>query len=166
MKIQKTATGSPIFNFVDYFTGHTRASGWFADRFGHVRRHFHGDFIGTMEGDELVLVEKLYYTAGETEERVWRVKVSEDGHFAAHSDSLRGSAMGWTEGNALKMRYTMIVPVNGAKTWDLRMQDNMFLQPDGSLHNVNHVSKWGVRIGTVCTHFHRVETNQLCDIAA
>ena len=89
------------------------------------------------------------------ERRLWRVLVSEGGVFSAESDSLIGGARGLIRGNALEMRYTMCVATPGGGDMRFDFHDFMFLQPDGSLHNMTHVKKWGVRVGTVATQYAR-----------
>jgi len=150
------------FNFSEFFSGHTRASGWFTDRFGRPRRHFCGDFYGQTKARHFSLSEKLYYANGFYEERIWYVDESDDGSFRAESDSLIGAAIGHIEANVLTMCYTMRVVIDRNKVWTLDMKDSMLLQPDGSLHNITHVHKWGVRIGTVSTQYQRHDGEMLC----
>jgi len=146
----------PEFDFVSFFEGPVRVSGWFSDRFGTVRRHFCGDFVGTRnEEGGLVLDEALYYSDGMVETRVWEVVIDENGKFSAVSDSLVNGATGIQSGNALNMQYIMNVQIDPETTWKLSMNDFMFLQADGSLHNVTHVKKFGVRIGTVSAQYFR-----------
>ena len=152
----------PVFDFGAFFHGHTRASGWFADRFGTPRRHFCGDFFGYYKEDQFILDENLYYTDGVIEERLWRVTLSEDGVFSAQSDSLTTEATGLVRGNTLSMRYSMKVAIADNRHWDLDMRDTMMLQPDGSLHNINHVYKWGIRIGTVSAQYVHHDGDRLC----
>lgn len=150
------------FKFSEFFLGHTRASGWFSDRFGRPRRHFCGDFHGHFDNEKFILEEKLFYSDGVKEERVWRVSITSDGIFTAESDSLLGPATGKLEGNKLAMEYSMRVMIEDGKIWDLNMKDTMILQPDGYLHNITHVHKWGVRIGTVSTQYQRHAGDNLC----
>ena len=162
MNLDKVVKESPRFNFNEYFLGHNRASGWFSDRFGKPRRHFCGDFLGTLDGDKLVLDEKLFYTDGVVEKRVWRVEITENGNFHAESDSLLGGANGKIVGNTLTMEYAMRVKIEEGKQWELDMKDFMILQPDGSLHNITQVYKWGVRLGTVSTQYQHHDGTKLC----
>ena len=152
----------PDFKFVDYFDGHTRASGWFADRFGNVKRHFCGDFFGEQKGEVFSLDEVLYYSDGVIEKRVWDVIVAEDGAFRAESNSLVGAATGVQRGSGLKIHYTMNVMIAENKFWSLRMNDYMFYQPDLSLHNSTEVKKWGLRIGNVSTQYYKHDGSQTC----
>lgn len=155
-------SGGQAFNFVDFFHGHTHASGWFADRFGKPRKHFCGDFHGSFDGDDFLLDEKLYYTSGMKEERVWKVNISDSGVFTAESESLIGRASGLLSNDRLAMRYSMKVLVDSGKYWDLDMKDLMVLQPDGTLHNITHVYKWGFRIGTVSTQYQQHDGQIRC----
>lgn len=153
---------APDFDFISYFTGHTSVSGWFADRFGNVKRHFCGDFFGELRGDVLHLDEKLYYSDGVVEERIWDVTVSESGEFSAESDSLVGKAVGLQKGNVLEFNYLMNVLIAEDKVWRLKMDDYMFYQPDGSLHNSTIVKKWGIRIGNVSTQYQKHDGSKTC----
>jgi len=156
------STQGPDFDFLDYFEGHTRASGWFADRFGNVKRHFCGDFYGTQQNDLFNLDEKLYYSDGVVEERVWSVTISPDGVFTAESESLIGGATGELSGSGLRMEYVMNVMIAENKFWKLKMNDYMFLQPDRSLHNSTEVIKWGMRLGNVSTQYYKHDGSETC----
>ncbi len=156
------STHGPEFNFIDYFDGHTRASGWFADRFGNVKRHFCGDFFGEQVNDVFNLDEKLYYSDDVVEERIWSVKISKNGVFTAESESLVGGATGQLTGSGLRMQYIMNVMVAENKFWKLKMNDYMFLQPDKSLHNSTEVKKWGIRIGNVSTQYYKHDGSETC----
>ena len=162
MRLDDVASDTPRFDFRAYFDGHTRASGWFADRFGRPRRHFCGDFTGTREGEDLVLDEVLRYTDGIVERRLWRVRVGAAGELSAESESLVDGARGRVRGNALEMRYAMriVKPAGGGLTLDFH--DFMFLQPDGGLHHLTHVRKWGMRVGTVSTQYVRHDGSASC----
>jgi len=156
MSIDKNISTNTRFDFIEFFTGPRRVSGWFSDRFGNVRRHFCGDFVGTVRDDGvLVLDEYLLYSDGMVETRVWHVSIDDQGNFKAVSDSLVGEAKGVQKGNALNIKYVMNVQIDPTTQWQLSMNDFMFLQPDGSLHNITHVKKYGVRIGTVSAQYAR-----------
>jgi hypothetical protein len=152
--LEKSMNNSEQFDFIEFFEGHRRVSGWFSDPFGNVRRHFCGDFYGTVQADgSLELDETLNYSDGMQERRVWIVNVSDTGEFSATSDSLVGDAKGKITGNTLRFQYVMNVQIDPKTMWTLSMNDSMFLQADGSLHNITHVKKFGVRIGTVSTQY-------------
>lgn len=152
----------PEFNFIEYFEGHTRASGWFADRFGNVKRHFCGDFHGEQKGDTFELDEVLFYSDGIVEKRVWLVNIDSAGVFKAESESLVGPAVGELQGSGLRMHYVMNVMIAENKIWQLKMNDYMFFQPDRSLHNSTEVRKWGIRLGNVSTQYYKHDGSETC----
>ena len=156
MKIEDIAKPEPVFDFETYFSGHTKASGCFCDRFGNIRKHFTGDFVGCKEGDHFVLDETLAYSDGITEKRVWNVTINAGGRFRAEGDSLHGPASGRLFGNTLNLKYLMSVSVANNKTWKLSMDDWMVYQPDGSLHNITRVLKFGFLVGTVSTQYSKI----------
>jgi len=162
MNFEKMSATGPDFDFIDYFDGHTRASGWFADRFGNIKRHFCGDFFGELNNGVFTLDERLFYSDGVIEDRVWSVTIDAAGQFLAESDSLIGPASGMQQGSALKLNYVMNVMIAENKFWKLKMNDFMFYQPDFSLHNSTEVRKWGIRIGNVSTQYHKHDGSQTC----
>jgi len=164
--LDDVASDAPVFDFEEYFEGPVRASGWFSNRSGKPQRHFCGDFVGTREGDVFLLDEKLYYTDGIVEERLWRVSIDRDGGFTATGDALVGPVDGELRGNALRMRYTMNVEVAQGESYELDFNDFMLLQPDGSLHNSTQVKKFGVRLGTVTTQYARHDGSRTCEARA
>jgi hypothetical protein len=70
-----------------------------------------------------------------------------------------GTARGDAYGNAVNWRYDLDLRVNG-KTWRMRFDDWMFLQPNGVLINRSRVSKWGIAVGEVTIIFLREEDKQ------
>lgn len=162
VNFNQLSSKGPDFNFVDYFEGHTRASGWFADRFGNVKRHFCGDFYGAAKGDIFELDEVLFYSDGVIEKRVWDVSIGPDGQFSAESESLVGAAIGVQQGSGLHLHYIMNVMIADDKFWKLTMNDYMFYQPDRSLHNMTEVKKWGLRIGNVSTQYYKHDGSETC----
>ena len=165
MKLKEVAVTEPKFDFAEYFSGHTKASGWFTNRFGQVKRHFCGDFFGSIIDGKFVLDEQLYYLDGIVEERVWTLTMNDSG-FVGEGDALVGQVIGEIEGNTLQLLYSMRVEVSKGKTWTLNFNDWMFLQPDGSLHNHTKVSKWGLNVGTVTTQYTQHEGELLCKLAS
>lgn len=155
MKIENIAKESPEFEFTRYFLGTTKATGWFSDRFGTVRRHFDGEFIGTWEDDVFVLSEELRYSDGVVENRQWHIRMDDGGNFSATSDSLVGEASGVQRGNTVNLKYRMYVDLKDDKRWLLKINDWLILQQDGSVHNITEVYKWGFKIGTVSNVFHK-----------
>ena len=56
----------------------------------------------------------------------------------------------------------MNVIVAEDKTILFKMNDYMFYQPDGSLHNSTEVNKLGVRLGNVSTQYYKHDGTETC----
>lgn len=156
MKPEDFAGREPKLVLEDYFQGQTRAWGLFEDRFGDVRRAFVVDIDGRWDGRELVLDERFIYADGEKDRRVWRIERSGEHSYRGEADDVVGPAIGTVYGNAVNWQYDFDLAVND-RTWRVRFDDWMFLQPDGVLINRAKVRKWGIELGTVTLFFRKVE---------
>jgi hypothetical protein len=154
MKLDDFAGTGPRLVLEDYFLGHTRAWGLFEDRFGNIRRQFVVDIDGTMEGDELVLVEDFVYDDGETDQRIWRIRRTGDDAYEGRAGDVVGVARGRVAGRALNWSYEVDLPI-GERTWRVRFDDWMLLQDEEVLLNRATVSKWGITLGEVTIFFRR-----------
>jgi len=146
------ADSSQPLDLFDYFEGHTRAWGLFEDRFGKLRRQFHVDIVGTVDGDTLVLDESFLYADGERQQRTWTIRRTGETSFSGQADDVVGEAHGVTGGNALHWTYRMNLRV-GDRLLRVTFDDWMFLQPDGVLLNRARISKFGLAIGSVTLAF-------------
>ena len=63
-----------------------------------------------------------------------------------------GEAVGHAAGNALNWRYTLLLPVDG-KTYEMQMDDWMYLIDEHVLLNRTHMSKFGWPLGDVTLSF-------------
>jgi hypothetical protein len=143
----------PQLDIVAYFKGQTRGWGIVQDRAGNVQRQFVVDIVGyTDKAGNLVLEEDFVWNDGERSRRVWTIRRSEDGTLQGSAPDVIGKAQGAASGNALNWRYHLAVPIGG-RTWNIRFNDWMFLQPDGILINRAVMSKFGIRVGEVLIAF-------------
>lgn len=155
MKIDDFADTGPEFVPEEYFLGHTKAWGFFQDRFGTVRREFVVDIEGTMDGDVLVLDEDFVYADGEIDNRVWRIRHLGDGRYEGEADDIIGTATGERRGKAMRWGYDFDLAV-GDRTWRVTFDDWMFLQQDPTVMiNRTTVSKWGFTLGEVYIFFQK-----------
>lgn len=145
---------TPKLNLFEYFRGETRAWGIFQDRAGTLKRQFTVDIEGTIAGDQLTLVEDFVYADGEESQRIWRIRQLDEHRFEGRADDVVGTAEGVAYGQALNWRYTLQLPYKGS-TIDVKLDDWMFLQPDGVLVNRATVSKFGFRVGEVTLFFRK-----------
>ena len=147
----------PVFNLFDYFEGTTRGWGIVENRQGRVLRQFVVDIEGSINSaGQLVLDEDFLWSDGETSRRVWTITRQTDGVFTGHADDVVGVAEGRSAGNALNWNYLLDLQVE-EKTWTIRFDDWMYLQPDQVLINRATMSKFGFRVGDVTITFAKPE---------
>ena len=152
MKIEDFEGKQPKFVLEQYFNGKTRAWGIVKDRFGNIRRQFTVDMTGTWDGKVLILDESFRYDDGETDQRVWRVRKISDHDYVGEAEDVIGKAIGKAYGSALNWSYTLALKIGG-RTWNVKFDDWMFLQPDGVLFNSAKMSKFGITIGEITLFF-------------
>jgi hypothetical protein len=160
MKIEQFSNAKPTLVLEDYFKGRTEATGIFEDRFGTLRRQFTVSIDGKVEGDTLTLDEDFSYSDGEKQRRIWTLKKIAPGRYEGRANDVEGVAQGVLQGNAFNFRYAIDLKVGtnkdgSAKTWRVKFNDWMFLQPNGVILNRAYVSRWGFQIGSVTLSFKR-----------
>jgi len=154
MEISDFQDQEPKLDLFQYFEGETEAFGIFENRSGAVKRTFLVEIMGTIEGDLLTLNEQFYYSDGERDERIWKIRKVADGRFEGQAGDVIGTALGVSAGNALNWNYVLDLPV-GDTSYHVEFDDWMFLQPKGFLLNIANVSKWGFNVGRVTLSFQK-----------
>jgi hypothetical protein len=159
MKPEDFAGRGPAFALEDFFAGEGKAWGLFQDRFGNVRKQFVADTRGTWDPAEgkLALTESFTYDDGSQEQRTWHITKLGDTRYRAETDDLVGSAEIQAHGNAVNLRYRMMIPING-KPVALDFDDWMFRQGADMVIDRAIVTKWGFQIGTLIISFQRTAT--------
>lgn len=157
MKVTDFANDKNKFVLEEYFLGQTVAWGIFEDRFGNLRRQFKVNIEGYFDDELFVLDEDFEYFDGEKDNRVWQIKIINEGVYEGSAADIVGSAKGMAKGNALNWQYTMKLPIGGRNV-KVKFDDWMFLQSDDVLINRAVVSKWGLNIGTVTLFFEKVNS--------
>ncbi len=156
MKLEDFEGQEPTFRLEEYFLGPTRAWGWFEDRFGKIQRRFVVDMTGTVEDGVLILDEDFLYDDGETENRVWRIRILGDGRYSGTAAGVVGTAEGQITGPALNWTYDFDLPV-GERTWQVHFDDWMIQHDDAVVINTATVSKFGFTLGEVNLVFKKPE---------
>ena len=71
----------PSMTIEKYFEGPVKAWGLLQDRSGKVTRQFKADMFGSFEGDILTLKEDFYWTDGEKQNRIWKIKKIDQNYY-------------------------------------------------------------------------------------
>lgn len=148
----------PELSLEQYFNGPLSADGIVFNRSGKVIRRFHVDLIGRWAGDEGTLTEHFLYSDGTRSERVWHLRRLSGGamqrRYEGQAGDVVGTAAGYAEGNAFHWNYTLALPVDG-RTYDVHMDDWMYLMSDHVLLNRTEMSKFGFRVASIFIAFHK-----------
>jgi hypothetical protein len=152
MKLEDFEGQEPTFKLEEYFLGPTKAWGWFEDRFGKIQRRFVVDMTGTVEDGVLILDEDFVYDDGETENRVWRIRILGDGRYSGATEGVVGTAEGQVVGPALNWTYDFDLKV-GERTWQVHFDDWLIQQDEQVVINKAIVSKFGFTLGEVTLFF-------------
>lgn len=152
--VKDYAAQKPAFVLERYFDGRITARGFFADRSGKVVKRFTVAMACSWQGSEGVLDEDFTYADGAKQRRVWRIRKFGPDRYEGRADDVVGVASGEASGNALRWNYTLALPVDG-RTWEVQMDDWMYLMDERVLLNRTTMSKFGVRLGEVVIAFEK-----------
>ncbi len=144
----------PQLDLARYFDGTVDAWGVFQDRSGKVVKRFKVTIDAQWRGDVGTLDEHFEYSDGSTQRRVWTVTKLADGRYTGRADDVVGEATGEAQGNALRWRYTMALPVDGS-VYHVAFDDWMFLMDDKTMLNRSFMTKFGVELGQVTLSFRK-----------
>jgi hypothetical protein len=147
------ANEKPQLDLAQYFTGTVDGWGMFQDRSGTVVKRFTVRIDCTWNGNEGTLDEHFEYADGTTQNRVWKL-VKDGSRYTGTAADVVGTAQGAASGNALRWNYVLALPVDG-RTWNMDMDDWMFLVDDRTLLNRTTMSKFGFRVGEVTLSFRK-----------
>ena len=146
------ANEKPTLDLAQYFNGRVDGNGMFQDRSGQVVKRFSVVMNCQWQGNDGVLDEAFTYSDGSTHRRVWRLTRHADGHYTGAAGDVVGQALGQTVGNAFHWNYTLKLPV-GDKTYDVQLDDWMYLMDDKVLLNRTAMSKFGIHLGDITLAF-------------
>jgi len=151
--VAQYANEKPPLDLAQYFTGTVDGWGMFQDRSGNVVRRFTVRIDCTWQGNQGTLDEHFTYADGTTQNRVWKL-VKDGNRYTGTAADVVGTAQGAAAGNALHWNYVLALPVDGT-TWQMDMDDWMYLVDEKTLLNRTTMSKLGFRVGEVTLSFRR-----------
>ena len=144
----------PELDLKQFFNGHLEAYGIVQDYKGKVARRFRADILGTWDGEHGLLDEQFIFDDGEEQHRCWQLDRMGNRYQGTAGDVV-GMAEGEVAGNALNWQYTLAVPVNG-KTWNLKLNDWMFLVDENNLINRASMYKFGLEVGEITLYIRKI----------
>lgn len=143
----------PVLDLAQYFNGTVDGWGIFQDRSGKVVKRFTARIDAKWEGNKGTLDEHFDYADGEKGNRIWTL-VKEGDRYTGTASDVVGIALGVAQGNALHWRYVLALPVDG-RTWNMDMDDWMYLIDEKTMLNRTTMTKFGFRVGEVTLSFRK-----------
>jgi len=152
MKPKDFINTEPLMTIENYFDGPVKAWGLLQDRSGKVTRQFKADMFGSFEGDILTLKEDFYWTDGEKQNRIWKIKKIDQNYYEGSAPDVVGIAKGFQYGSAFKFEYDLMVPFKG-KNIKVSFDDWIFKQDDEVAINRATLTKFGFKVGELTVFF-------------
>ena len=152
--VARYADQQPTLDLERFFSQPVKAWGMFQKRSGEVAKRFEVNIVSRREGNNLILDERFLYSDGSRQRRVWVLTPTGQGGWVGRADDVVGVADGQVAGNTLHWRYRLNLPV-GDSTYEMSMDDWMYLMDEDTLINRTRMSKFGVEVGQVTIFFRR-----------
>lgn len=138
----------PALDIEAFFSGKLTAHGVVKDRGGKVIRHFSADIAASWEDGVGTLVEDFIFDDGETQQRIWVLTPTGDGHFTGTAGDVVGAGKLQQAGNSLFLDYVLRLAYKDGEI-DVRVDDRMYLVSPDVLINESILSKFGFRVGSL-----------------
>ncbi|TWR96684.1 DUF3833 domain-containing protein [Pseudomonas saxonica] len=152
--VARYADQQPALNLEHFFSQPVKAWGMFQKRNGEVAKRFEVNIVSRHEGNNLILDERFVYSDGTRQRRVWTLTPEGQGRWSGRADDVVGVAEGQVAGNTLHWRYRLNLPVDDS-TYEMSMDDWMYLMDEDTLIKRTRMSKFGVEVGQVTLFFRR-----------
>ena len=152
--VARYADQQPALNLEHFFSQPVKAWGMFQKRNGEVAKRFEVNIVSRHERNNLILDERFVYSDGTRQRRVWTLTPEGQGRWSGRADDVVGVAEGQVAGNTLHWRYRLNLPVDDS-TYEMSMDDWMYLMDEDTLINRTRMSKFGVEVGQVTLFFRR-----------
>ncbi len=145
-KINQYQNNTPKLNLQSFLNGRITGYGIVEDYHSNVTRRFNFSGNATWNGNNGRFVEKIIYSDGKEENRIWALTKINENSYEATTPDVIGKATINIAGNAMNWKYTMNIKVDDS-TYKINFDDWMFLMPDGQLINRNYFKKFGLTVG-------------------
>lgn len=146
---------TPKFDMKKYFNGDIEAWGVFQDFKGKVSNRFYVRMKASWNGNVGTLKEDFKFHDGTVQQRTWVITLTDENNFTATAGDVIGPAKGEIYGNAIRMQYVLALPVKG-KTYNLSMDDWMYLMDEEYVINKTKMKKFGVTVGELTLFFRKL----------
>ena len=145
--------GEPKLEPVSFFGGHTRSSGVLESRGGKPTAKITTETKGNLKDGVLHIEQDLYPEGGKKNHRSWQLRRIDEHHVDATANDIDGTAHGLLYGNAFSWTFRLKV-ADRKFIRHVRMQQNMYLMPDGKTLLIRSViRKFGIVVLQITEQF-------------
>jgi len=146
----------PAIDIRRHLSGPMLCEGVIYGPLGRVTSRFVARMEGRWEGNRGILDERFRYDSGSSQDRQWRLTLSNDGSIRAEAEDIVGKGTGRQEGSAVRLNYTIRLPAS-AGGWSLDVTDWMYLTENGTVMNRSQFRKFGIKVAELVATMRRVE---------
>jgi hypothetical protein len=144
-KISDYAADEPSIDIRKHLSGPIVSEGVIYGPDGRVSSRFVAHMQGDWSGNSGTLAEHFQFAGGKTQDRMWTLKMGENGHFTATADDIIGTAIGEQRGSAVRITYRIRLPkASGGHVLDVT--DWLYLMENGTIMNKSEMRKFGLKV--------------------
>jgi hypothetical protein len=137
--------GQQQFDLRTHLNGPIICEGVIYGPLGRVTSRFVGEFEAQWDGNVGVMKEHFRYDSGATQDRVWNLRLGNDGRIRATAPDVVGTGTGMQMGSAVQLQYRIQLPEeSGGHVLDTT--DWMYLAPNGTIVNRSQFRKFGIQV--------------------
>ena len=136
----------PQFDLRRHLSGPIQCEGVIYGPTGRVTSRFVADMQADWQGNTGVMTEKVRYDSGTAQDRIWTLRLGNDGAIHAEAPDVIGTGIGRVEGSAVVLRYRIKL-TESAGGHELDVTDWMYLMENGTIMNRSQFSKFGIKLG-------------------
>lgn len=139
------ADATPQFDIRQHLNGPIQCEGIIYGPTGRVSSRFVADMNATWDGNVGSMTEHFKYDSGNTQDRIWTLKIGNDGTIDATAPDIIGTGKGTQEGSAVQLKYRIKLPPE-AGGHVLDVTDWMYLMENGTIMNRSQFRKYGIKV--------------------
>lgn len=141
-------TKLPKFDIRKNLNGPMLSEGIIYGPFGRVSTRFVAKMEASWDGNEGQISETFNYDSGNSQKRMWTLKLEKDGGITADAEDLVGTGTGHQAGSAVVLKYTIKL-TKEAGGHALNVTDWMYLMENGVVMNRSQFRKFGIKVAEV-----------------
>ena len=116
--------------------------------------------FGKFQNNILTLEEEFFWTDGEKQKRVWKIKKIDEHNYIGTAPDVIGEAKGFSYGSAFKFEYDLMIPIKGKVQFqqnsisELQIVGNMYIISGKYFFNLMGNEKIPARFSFLINTFH------------